>query len=226
MKTHRNILIISLIIGIISLPFLIVLENGKIYEITLALLTSSIISFLLELPNYFSLKNDNKSKLYASLYSAKSHAYFLINNIENMKANNIELFDKFYSQNINNINMDLNIFETYDRDYYFLKSKNEQIFYLKKNLRNSWQIINLASLKFSISFNELKMEKIQMKKNEFIFIPEVENEINLILESCKNFMKAIDDITSLVFTKKQLENWISDNIVLKNNELNFKVTKI
>lgn len=226
MKTHRNILIISFIIGIISLPFLIFLDKGKIYEIMLALLTSSIISFLLELPNYFSLKNDNKSKLYASLYSAKSHAYFLINNIENMKDNNISLFDKFYSQNVNNISIDLNILETYDKDYYFFKSKNEQISYLKRNLRSSWQNINLASLKFSISFAKLKMEKIQNNENEMIFIPEIENEINLILEVCKKFMKAIDDTTSLVFTKKQLENWISDNIVLENNELNSKVTKI
>ena len=195
MKTHRNILIISFIIGIISLPFLIFLDKGKIYEIMLALLTSSIISFLLELPNYFSLKNDNKSKLYVSLYSAKSHAYFLINNIENMKDNNISLFDKFYSQNVNNISMDLNILETYDKDYYFFKSKNEQISYLKRNLRSSWQNINLASLKFSISFAKLKMEKIQKNENEMIFIPEIENEINLILEACKKFMKAIDDTT-------------------------------
>ena len=70
------------------------------------------------------------------------------------------------------------------------------------------------------------MEKIQKNENEMIFIPEIENEINLILEACKKFMKAIDDTTSLVFTKKQLENWISDNIVLENNELNSKVTKI
>ena len=226
MKTHRNILIISFIIGIISLPFLIFLDKGKIYEIMLALLTSSIISFLLELPNYFSLKNDNKSKLYASLYSAKSHAYFLINNIENMKDNNISLFDKFYSQNVNNISMDLNILETYDKDYYFFKSKNEQISYLKRNLKSSWQNINLASLKFSISFSKLKIEKIQRKENEIIFISETENDIKLILEACKKFMKAIDDTASLVFTKKQLQNWISDNIVLENNELNSKVTKI
>lgn len=177
MKPHRNILIISFIIGIISLPFLIFLDKGKIYEIMLALLTSSIISFLLELPNYFSLKNDNKSKLYASLYSAKSHAYFLINDIENMKDNNISLIDKFYSQNVNNINIDLNILETYDKDYYFLKSKNEHISYLKRNLRSSWQNINLASLKFSISFAKLKMEKIQKNENEMIFITEIENEI-------------------------------------------------
>lgn len=226
MKAHRNILIISFIIGIISLPFLIFIDKGKIYEIMLALLTSSIISFLLELPNYFSLKNDNKSKLYASLYSAKCHTYFLINNIENMKNDNISLFDKFYSQNINSINMDLNVLETYDKDYYFLKNKNEQINYLKRNLRSSWQNINLASLKFSVSFAKLKMEKFQRHENEMIFISETENEINLILESCKKFIKAIDDITSLVFTKKQLENWILDNIVLENNELNSKVTKL
>lgn len=226
MKTHRNILIISFIIGIISLPFLILLDDGKIYEIMLALLTSSIISFLLELPTYFSLKNDNKVKLYASLYSAKTQAYFLINSIENMKDNNISLIDKFYSQNVNNMNMDLNILDTYDNDYYFFKSKNEQISYLKKNLRSSWQNINLASLKFSISFTKLKMEKTQRNEIEIIFIPEIESEINLILKACKKFMKAIDDTTSLVFTKKQLENWISDNIVLENNELNSKVTKI
>ena len=226
MKTHRNILIISFIIGIISLPFLILLDEGKIYEIMLALLTSSIISFLLELPTYFSLKNDNKVKLYASLYSAKSQAYFLINSIENMKDNNISLIDKFYSQNVNNINMDLNILDTYDNDYYFFKNKNEQISYLKKNLRSSWQNINLASLKCSISFTKLKMEKTQRNEIEIIFIPEIESEINLILKACKKFMKAIDDTTSLVFTKKQLENWISDNIVLENNELNSKVTKI
>lgn len=86
----------------------------------------------------------------------------------------------------------------------------------KRNIRSSWQNINLALLKYSISFAKLKMEKIQ--KNE--------NEINLILKACKKFMKAIDDTTSLIFTKKQLENWISDNIVLENNELNSKVTKI
>lgn len=226
MKTHRNILIISFIIGIISLPFLIFLDKGKIYEIMLALLTSSIISFLLELPNYFSLKNDNKAKIYASLYSAKSQAYFLINSIENMKDNNISLIDKFYSQNVNNMNMDLNILDTYDNDYYFFKNKNEQISYLKKNLRSSWQNINLASLKFSISFTKLKMEKTQRNEIEIIFIPEIESEINLILKACKKFMKAIDDTASLVFTKKQLENWISDNIVLENNEINSKVTKI
>lgn len=39
-------------------------------------------------------------------------------------------------------------------------------------------------------------------------------------------MKSIDDTATLVFTKKQLDNWISDNIVLENNELNSKVIKI
>lgn len=39
-------------------------------------------------------------------------------------------------------------------------------------------------------------------------------------------MKSIDDTATLVFKKKQLDNWISDNIVLENNELNSKVIKI
>ena len=57
MKTHRLILIISIVVAFISLPFLIIFDNVKIYELALALLSSSIISLLLELPNYYSLKN-------------------------------------------------------------------------------------------------------------------------------------------------------------------------
>ena len=109
MKTHRNIIIISFTIIALSLPFLIILDKGKIYEIMLALFTSAVISFLLELPNYLTLKKVNKDKLYLSLLYAKSNALFLINNIKTLKTNNQTLFDKFYSQNVSDINNNLKI---------------------------------------------------------------------------------------------------------------------
>ena len=56
MKSHRNILIISFTLEIISLPFLIVLNDGKLYEVMLAILTGALISFLLELPTVFHSK--------------------------------------------------------------------------------------------------------------------------------------------------------------------------
>lgn len=55
---------------------------------------------------------------------------------------------------------------------------------------------------------------------------EMENELNLIVEACKNFMQIIDSITPMIFTKKQLEKWTIDNIALENNKINSKISKI
>lgn len=226
MKAHRNILIISFMIEIISLPFLFILDKGKIYEITLALFTSSIISFLLELPNYFSLKNENAYKLYSSLFWAKSQASILINSIENIKFSNDSLFDKFYFQCVNDMNLNLNVIESYDPDYYFLKMKNEEMSLLKNTLRNSWQNINHTTLKFSVNFCQLRIKKTKSGQADMIYALEMENELNLIVESCKKFMQTIDTITHMVFTKKQLEKWSIDNISLENNKIYSKINKI
>lgn len=226
MKTHRNILIISFFIGLITLPFLFLLNDGKTYEIMLALFTSSFISFLLELPNYFSLKKENDYKLYSSLFWAKSQASILINNIENIKSNNSSLFDKFYFQNVNDMNLNLNIVRSFDEDYYFSKSKNEKIVLLKNELYNSWQNVNLATLHFSVNFSQIRIKKTKDGKVDIVSAIEIENELDLIVESCKNFMKTIDKITLIIFTKKQLEKWNIDNIALENNKINTKVNKI
>ncbi len=226
MKTHRNILIISFIIGVITLPFLFLLNNGKTYEIMLALFTSSFISFLLELPNYFSLKKENDYKLYSSLFWAKAQASILINNIENIKSNNSSLFDKFYFQNVNDMSLNLNIVRSFDEDYYFSKSKNEKIFLLKNGLYNAWQNINFAALHFSATFSKLRTKKVKDRQADIISAIEIENELDLIVEACKSFMKTIDKITLIIFTKKQLEKWNIDNIALENNKINTKVNKI
>lgn len=226
MKTHRNILIISFIIGIVSLPFLFLLDKGKLYEIMLALFTSSIISFLLELPNYFSLKSENDNKLYYSLFGAKVQASFLINSIENIIFNNNSLVDKFYFQNLNNMNINLTAFNSYDEDYYFLKNKNNKVSILKNDLQMAWQNINLTTLKFSIDFSQLRTTKTAYHQIGIIYAIEMINNLNLIIESCKNFIQVTNSIASIIFTKKQLEKWSIDNIVLENNKINSMTNKI
>ena len=226
MKAHRNILIISFILGIGSLPLLLLLDKGNLYEIMLALFTSSIISFLLELPNYFSLKNENNYKLYSSLFWAKSQASILINSIENIKFNNDFLLEKFYFQSVSDMNSHLNVVESCDSDYYFSKKKNEKMACLKNVLRNSWQNINQTALKFSVNFCQLKIKKTKSGQSDMVSALEMENELNLIVESCKNFMQTIDVITPMIFTKKQSEKWSIDNIALENNKINSKINKI
>lgn len=93
----------------------------------LALFTSAIISFLLELPNYLTLKKVNKDKISLSLLYAKSNALFLLNNIKTLKTNNSTLFDKFYSQNVSDIKDNLITLESYDNNYHFNNNKNDTI---------------------------------------------------------------------------------------------------
>ena len=74
-------------------------------------------------------------------------------------------------------------------------------------------------------FAKIRLSKIENMQNDLIFNQEMKNEINLILETCQNFMEAVDISASLILTKKQLNSWIVDNVALNNNELNFKITK-
>lgn len=224
MKTHRLILIISIVVAFISLPFLIIFDNGKIYELALALLSSSIISFLLELPNYYSLKNENKQKIYNSLLYAKINANYLVNNIENIKKSNMPLFDKFYTENVNTILMNLYNLDTYDTNYYIRKNKNENIKYIKSNLRSAWNNINLASLHYSIDFNKLQLIKIQNNTPNYVYYVELEDDIKLIVDACENFINDINTAAKLTLTKKQFEIWNIDNMVLSNNNINSIIT--
>ena len=65
MKAHRNILFLSFFAGLISLLFVIILaQSTKGFQIALAFMGSSFISFLLELPNFISLRKENFNRLY------------------------------------------------------------------------------------------------------------------------------------------------------------------
>ena len=59
---------------VVSFPFIIYINDGKVYDVTMTLLTSGLISLLIELPTYLELIENNRRKLYSSLYYAKFNA--------------------------------------------------------------------------------------------------------------------------------------------------------
>lgn len=76
MKTHRRILIICFILMVVSFPFIIYINDGKVYDVTMTLLTSGLISLLIELPTYLELIENNRRKLYSSCTMQNLMPYF------------------------------------------------------------------------------------------------------------------------------------------------------
>ena len=133
--------------------------SNKICNIALSVLTSSIAAFLIELANYISLLNENKSKLYSALYFTKYTAISLLSDINNTIENHIPFTNVPQFSMINNIQNSFNNFLLIDKDYYWFSKKNENLSYIKKTMRSSVQNIVLSYQKFSIAFNLIKISK-------------------------------------------------------------------
>ena len=219
MKTHRRILIICLIIMILSFPFVIWINSenyGKVYDIAMALLTSSLISLLLELPNYFELKNNNRRKLYLYLYSLKYNALFFLNNISYLQKKNVPLVNYVQFQSVSNISLNINQLLEFDENYYFLPSKNLEFSKIKMDFIKYVQAIDLECKKFNVALSELQLNKLLSGTNRTVYFFELQGEINKITTSCNELLKKLDNDVPRILPKKQLNQWISDNTLLIN----------
>lgn len=225
MKTHRNILKIYIILTLISLPIIIIMDtNNKICNIALSVLTSSIVAFLIELANYISLLNENKSKLYSALYFTKYTTISLLSDINNAIENHMPFTNVPQFSMINNIQNSFNNFLLIDNDYYWFSKKNENLSYIKKTMHSSIQNIVLSYQKFSIAFNLIKISKLQCNdKVQQIDLTSV-NEINLIKEAANLLLNEIEDTARILFTQDQLNKWTIESNIINNSVINCKAT--
>lgn len=218
MKTHRNILFISITITIISLIFVIILNtDGKCFQITLAFMGSSFISFLLELPNYISLKEENNNKLYYYLNEVKNQSSLLKNSIENaLKAYN-SITDKFYDQNIEKISISLYQLKTFDPNYHLTKKKNYQVFNIFNIITNSFNNLDQSTRKFKMDFNKKKIEILTIEKKDRNISPiELSNSLKCMIEMCTNLINTTNKQASLLLSKRKMIQWNIDDMILQN----------
>ncbi len=224
MKTHRSILKIYIILALVSLPIIIILDaSNKICNIALSVLTSSMVAFLIELANYISLLNENKNKLYSTLYSTKYATISLLSDINNAIENNMSFTDVPQLPMINSIQYNFNNFLLIDNDYYCHSKKNDNLGYIKKTMHNSVQNIILSYQKFSIAFNSVKILQLQYFNKVQIDLSSI-NEINLVKEAASQLLSEIEDTAKIFFTKDQLNKWIIENNIINNSVINCKAT--
>ena len=227
MKAHRYILIISFMISIISFILILIIPNkGKTFQIFLAFLGSSFISFMLELPVYLLHNRNNSNLLYYSLLDLKANTSIFINIINNTTNKSQLVSDKFYEAFINPISFALNNYRSLDSG--FVISKKKALLYSKSfnNLTNALSNLKQASYTFDISFYNKKINKLQNKENVTITSKEMIKEYMLLKNSCENIIKIIDDSALRLFSKNKYKEWIINNEVIINNKQNYNTSQM
>lgn len=211
MKTHRNILILSFLIFMISLILTLILSQyDKSFQIVLSCFGSSFIAFVLELPNYISLKNENKNKLYYSLTEIKNQILLFENGIRDQyKYNSINV--NFFVGYTNKIAGALNILKSFDLNYYFFRNKNTKVTAFINSINNSYSNLHLSTLKFNVSLTQKQYNHALENDNILVTVNEVNNELNLINNMCDELLSILDETADILLNKKQKNDWIINN---------------
>ena len=217
MKTHRIILIVSFIVSLISLLFVIILpDKYKSFQIALGLLGSSFIAFLLEIPNYYSLKKYNRNLLYLSLKDIKFNSYLYNNTINFIFSCDI-VTDKFYEQDLQKILMNINNLKSFDIDYYFFKKKKNKIQNFIASTNNAFNNLHIASMKFSVNYSKNRLDSYEKTNKDRNITPhEMMEELNYIKDCSTSLIEHINKIVPIILSKDQYNNWLIDDSFIIN----------
>lgn len=220
MKTHRSILMISLVASIISfMSILFFKSNTKIFQIMLALMGSSFISFLLEIPNYYSLQQENLNKLYYSLFDLKFRLSLFKNMIERYLNENSIIGEKFYEQNLQSIINNIDTLRNIDKNLYFHKKKNLFNMNVLSSLENAYYNLNQECLKYTTNYIQY-----QIQNQVFVNLnsSELSQQLNLILNDISSFTNIIEKEAPLILPNDLSKKWIIDDSIIVNTNNNIK----
>ena len=226
MKAHRNILFLSFFAGLISLLFVIALaQSTKGFQIALAFMGSSFISFLLELPNFISLRKENFNRLYYSLYDIKANTSILKMNVNNVLNSNI-VTDKFYDQIVQNISNSTNNIRGFDPNYYLSKRQNALISGTINSICNAFNNVNQSSLKYTANYYRKRLDNtINEGQDRNITPNEMIEELTSIFDNAEALINLINTQAQYIFSKTQYKFWLIDDAIITNTNNNFKIAQ-
>lgn len=226
MKAHRNILFLSFFAGLISLLFVIALaQSTKGFQIALAFMGSSFISFLLELPNFISLRKENFNRLYYSLYDIKANTSILKMNVNNVLNSNI-VTDKFYDQIVQNISNSTNNLRGFDPNYYLSKRQNALISGTINSICNAFNNVNQSSLKYTANYYRKRLDNtINEGQDRNITPNEIIEELTSIFDNAEALINLINTQAQYIFSKTQYKFWLIDDAIITNTNNNFKIAQ-
>ena len=225
MKTHRSILFLSFFAGVVSLFFVIILSNNtKGFQIALAFIGSSFISFLLEFPNFISIKTNNFNMLYYTLQDIKTNSSFLIMDIHNLHENDI-VTNKFFYNYIQKIESSANNLRLFDCNYYLLRKNNITMLNTINSICSAFNNVKAASLKYNVNYCTLNLDNAVNNQTRSITSSEMVNDLICIRDNAEYLINLINTQAKYTFTKTTYKRWINDDAFLNNSNNNIKITQ-
>lgn len=119
-----------------------------------------------------------------------------------------------------NISININLFNEFDECFYILPSNNQEFSKIKMTFIGCAQNIDLALKKFNAAFYKSQLAKVNSKQSCSVCFNELQCEVDRIIVSCDQLLKALKDYVPILFTKKQLKQWNFDNNSLNNAIIN------
>lgn len=221
MKIKRLILVITGLMSVIFLLLAILTSNGtKINNICIGIMGSSIVSFIITLPDYYCECKRIRKKMYENsmlLYiNIKQTKFILEKSIEN----NDNIFENLLEMPSKNIEQYYNEINLLDTDFY---KKNKDIetykallFFIRNAFFNNDKILK-------IKINEKKIELLKAGLNENCI--KCTDVINVAIELTQRMQVHInswEEEFNKNLTKKEKEKFIDDKKVIEDAFNNFK----
>lgn len=225
MKIKKWILVVAFGIFLVSLYVAIATDNGtKINNIFIGLMGSSLVSLLIELPDYWIGKAKNKKMfidISSNIWLNLNNFLFFINMVKK-EENKIVTANTFLDQieQINRIYMQYNLI---DRDLFIEKPKYKEFF--EKSIR-IFEEINYNDRVFKIYLTQKKIEALQIGKNENIKAFEMKKQIGELEEITKKKLGWFEEELLKIMNKKEIDFFIKNKEIINNVNENFKFEEV
>ena len=217
MKTHRRIIIISLIASVLSFIAILFFEQeSRTFQIFMGLMGSALVTFLVEIPNYLSIKEENENKLYYSLLNIKIQIIVLENSINGLINSNSILNEKICDRIIQFISIYLNNLNSFDSNYYMWKKKRECMQEKIIRINNIFSELEQFSYLFESAYITKRIQIIEKEgKNRNVMSNEMLDELNTLLKKWENYYKVVNEIGNSCFSGKLKKQWENNEIEIK-----------
>ena len=219
MRIKKYILVIAGIVFLISLLFAILTKDGsKINNIFIGLMGSSLVSFLIELPDYCIDYDRNKKNFYSfsfNIWFYLNQYVWLINN--ELKEDNKLITENTFSLNIDEINRLFISLSYIDEYLYYKKPKYKE--FVEKTKRIQFEL-DQNKRTFSCYVNIKKIELLQKIRNENVKTSDIRTQICTLAEKTRAKLDFYENEFKKTMTSKELQTFEKDKN--KINEINRK----
>lgn len=221
MKIKRWILIITGLMSIVFLLLAMLTSNGtKINNICIGIMGSSIVSFIITLPDYYCECKRIRRKMYeisVLLYSNIRQTKFIIEKIiqdnDNIFENLLEMPSKNIEQYYNEINL-------LDIEFYIKNKEIERYKALLFFIRNAF-FNNDKILKLKIKEKKIELLKAGLNENS-IKCTDIRNVVIELAQRIQVHINIFEEEFNKNLTKTEKEKFIEDKKVIEDTLNNFK----